>query len=224
MPSDLARLDTTGLRRPAAPVRLVDRAYEYLRDSLISLRIEPGEPMDEKHLSAATGVGLTPVRDALKRLTLEGLVVIYPRRGTFAAEIKVSDGVWLTEVRIPLEGQAAALAAQRATPEDCERLLGLVARMDEAGANSIDLDVAMHRAVYAAAHNPYLETTCNQYANLAMRLWNYGFRRDASASSVPCTLASVVDAIAAREAERARLEAQTHLREFSEEVRSLLAR
>ncbi|SDC93060.1 DNA-binding transcriptional regulator, GntR family [Geodermatophilus telluris] len=208
----------------AVPVRLVDRAYESLRDALISLRIEPGEPMDEKQLSASMGVGLTPVRDALKRLTLEGLVVIYPRRGTFAAEIRVSDELWLTEVRIPLEGQAAALAAQRATREDCQRLLTLTGRTGEEGGNPIDLDVAIHRAVYAAAHNAYLETACNQHANLAMRLWNYAFRRDPSPCDVPCTLDSVVHAIAARDPERAQHEAEVHLRQFSDEVRDLLSR
>ncbi|WP_198588221.1 GntR family transcriptional regulator [Geodermatophilus chilensis] len=213
-----------GSSSTAVPIRLVDRAYESLRDALISLRIEPGEPMDEKQLSAAMGVGLTPVRDALKRLTLEGLVVIYPRRGTFAAEIRVSDELWLTEVRIPLEGQAAALAAQRAVPEDCARLLELVARLEDDGTDLVDLDAATHRAVYAASHNAYLEATCSQYANLAMRLWNYAFRRDPDASDVPCTLGSVVQAIVARDPERARLEAELHLRHFSDEVRSLLSR
>ena len=208
----------------AAPVRLADRAYEYLRDSLVSLRIEPGAPMDEKQLSAAMGVGLTPVRDALKRLTLEGLVAIYPRRGTFAAEIRVSDELWLTEVRIVLEGQAAALAAQRATQEDRDRLLALAARVGEEGSNPIDLDVEMHRAVYTAAHNPYLENSCNQYANLAMRLWNYGLRSNSSSTSVPCTLGPVVDAIVAHDSDRARNEAQAHLREFSEDVRGRLSR
>src|SRR5215218_9129751 len=75
----------------SGPLRLVDQAYTRLRDDLIALRIEPGEPLDEKRLSARLGVGLTPVRDAIKRLTLERLVTTYPRRGTFASEISVSD-------------------------------------------------------------------------------------------------------------------------------------
>ncbi|GAB3346085.1 GntR family transcriptional regulator [Modestobacter lapidis] len=223
MPEGLTYLDRRSGDTPA-PVRLVDRAYESIRDSLISLAIEPGEPMDEKRLSAAMGMGLTPVRDALKRLTLEGLVVIYPRRGTFATEIRVSDELWLTEVRIPLEGQAAALAAQRAIPADCDRLLALAARLEAGNTSPIDLDAAIHRAVYAAAGNAYLETTCNQYANLAMRLWNYAFRRDPGAADVPCTLGAVVDAVIARDPDRARREAETHLRQFSDEVRTLLSR
>src|SRR5918999_992313 len=107
------------------PVRLVDQAYTRLRDDLIALRIEPGEPLDEKRLSARLGVGLTPVRDAIKRLTLERLVTTYPRRGTFASEISVSDELWLTEVREDLEGLAAALAAARATPSEREELAEL---------------------------------------------------------------------------------------------------
>ncbi len=58
-------------------------------------------------LSHELGLGPTPVRDALKRLALELLVVIYPRRGTFGSEISVATGRWLTEARMALGGLAA---------------------------------------------------------------------------------------------------------------------
>jgi DNA-binding GntR family transcriptional regulator len=53
------------------------KAYRVIRDDLISLRIEPGASLEEKKLSASLEVGLTPVRDAIKRLTLERLLVTY---------------------------------------------------------------------------------------------------------------------------------------------------
>ena len=53
--------------------RLVDQAYRQIRDAIVAVRLQPGAPLDEKALSASLGLGLTPVRDALKRLTLERL-------------------------------------------------------------------------------------------------------------------------------------------------------
>src|SRR5262245_7295748 len=100
-------------------LRLADQAYLRLRDEIVTVRLRPGDPLDEKALSQRLELGLTPVRDALKRLTLERLAVIYPRRGTFVTDINISDERWLTEVRIEMEGLAAALAAERATDEEC---------------------------------------------------------------------------------------------------------
>ena len=63
---------------------LADVAYERIRDSLLTLEIKPGEPLYDEGLAKELGVGRTPVREALKRLELDRLVVTYPRRGTFA--------------------------------------------------------------------------------------------------------------------------------------------
>jgi DNA-binding GntR family transcriptional regulator len=215
---------------PRGPTRLVDRAYRSLRDDLIALRIEPGAPLDERQLSASLKVGLTPVRDAIKRLTLERLVVTYPRRGTFAAEIHISDERWLTEARTGLEGLAALLAAQRATDAECAALLDL-AQMLEASKDSkdsklstayIDRDAAVHRAIYAAARNPYLESTLNQYTNAALRIWHYTLRAMGTASPPPRDQTEVVAAIVARDGERARTAAEAHLLDYSVQVRRLL--
>jgi DNA-binding GntR family transcriptional regulator len=204
--------------------RLVDHAYEAIRDDLITLRIEPGAPLDEKELAASLNVGLTPVRDALKRLTLERLVVTYPRRGTFAAEININDERWLTEARTGLEGLAALLAAQRATDADRAALIDLAEKLESSKLSIayIDNDAAVHRGIYAAAHNPYLEQTLNQYANAALRIWHYALRSLGSHSPRPCDQTEVVDAIVARDGERARAAAEAHLLDYSVEVRRLL--
>jgi DNA-binding GntR family transcriptional regulator len=216
------------------PPRLIDRAYQAIRDDLITLRIEPGEPLDEKELSASLDVGLTPVRDAMKRLTLERLVVTYPRRGTFAAEISISDEKWLTEARTGLEGLAAVLAAQRATDAERSTLIELgetlkassatrTARSATTSAIAVSMhDAAIHRAIYAAAHNPYLEATLNQYANAALRIWHYAISVLGSPAPHPCDQSEVVAAIVARDSERARAAAEAHLLNYSVEVRRAL--
>ena len=75
--------------------------------------------------------------------------------------------------------------------------------------------------VYAAARNPYLEDTLNQYANLALRIWHYGIKR-MRPTTPSCSQRDVVNAIGDRDPARARAAAQVHLRGFSEEVRTLL--
>jgi DNA-binding GntR family transcriptional regulator len=216
--------------RQRHPVRsLAEQAYEAIRDDIVFLRLEPGEPLDDKQLSAALGMGLTPVRDALKRLTLERMVVTYPRRGTFVAEITVSDEQWLTEIRQNLEGVAAALAAERATEAERESLTELAGTLADDHANHLTteyhaLDARIHKAIYAAAHNPYLESGLTQYLNLTLRIWHYGLRRVSTRHSAGRDQQDVVAAIVRGDAAAAAEAARAHLGDYSIAVRSLLSR
>ena len=103
--SDISALEAGSETRP--PALLADRAYEELRDRLVTLQIKPGEPIDEDQLGRELEMGRTPIREAIKRLALENLVTVFPRRGTFAAEINIKDLAHITDVRQVLEGQAA---------------------------------------------------------------------------------------------------------------------
>lgn len=208
-------------------VGLAEQAYERIRNDIVFLRVEPGAPLDDKGLSAELGMSMSPVRDALKRLTLERLVVTYPRRGTFVAEITVSDEQWLTEIRQSLEGVAAALAADRATPAEREALSALAEKLDADRSNRVTsdyhlLDYEIHKAIYAAAHNPYLEASLTQYLNLMMRIWHYGLRRVPRQHTAGSDQQEVVAAIVAGDAEAAALAARAHLGGYSAAVRSLL--
>jgi len=87
---------------------LADVAYESIRDRLLMLDIKPGELLNDDALAKALGVGRTPIREALKRLELDRLVVTYPRRGTFATRVDVTDLSYISEIRAQLEPLAAA--------------------------------------------------------------------------------------------------------------------
>lgn len=82
---------------------LAERAYRALRDRLVMLEIRPGAPVHEEQLAQSLGVGRTPVREALKRLQHERLITTYPRRGTFATEVNITDLAHISEVRLELE-------------------------------------------------------------------------------------------------------------------------
>lgn len=202
---------------------LTDRAYRRVRDAIIRVELRPGDPLDARDLSATYGLGLTPIRDALKRLTLEKLAVTYPRRGTFVSRVEITDEAQLTEIRLELEGLAAALAAQRATPSQREELLRLITALEAGGhqrSDHTELDAAVHRAIYAAARNAYLEASLTVHANLAMRIWNVCLQHRPVSPQHVCSQREVVDAIVGGNAPEARRAARRHLQTFSDDVRS----
>jgi DNA-binding FadR family transcriptional regulator len=116
------------------------------------------------------------------------------------------------------------LAATRATEADQSRLADLAQKLDVSRLTRayIDHDAAVHRAIYAAAHNPYLEATLNQYANPALRIWHYALHNLGPNLPPACKQDEVVAAILARDGERTKAAAEAHLREYSVEVRRLL--
>src|SRR5688500_13880589 len=68
-----------------------DRAYHELRDRIVTLRLPPGTVLREDALMRELGIGRTPLREAVKRLALENLVAVQPRRGTFVAGVETAD-------------------------------------------------------------------------------------------------------------------------------------
>src|SRR3954471_10998951 len=140
---------------------LADRAYAALRDRIVTLAIPPGAPINEDTLGRELEMGRTPVREAIKRLTLEHLVAVFPRRGTFASEINITDLADISDVRIQLEGHAAYLAAQRINDVQRRRLEQLLdeLRHSEGSADVEELmalDARVHRFIHECAANAYL--------------------------------------------------------------------
>ncbi|MFB6677667.1 GntR family transcriptional regulator [Streptomyces sp. NPDC056390] len=207
---------------------LAERAYRAIRDQLVMLDIRPGAPINEDQLAQSLGVGRTPVREALKRLQYERLVTTYPRRGTFATEVNITDLAHISEVRLELEPLAAARAARRATAEDraaltavrCE-LAGVDPRHGDA-AELMHLDLKVHRAVYAATHNPYLEDTLIRHDNLATRIWCLFIDRLADMAGHVEEHGPLIDAIVAGEPDAAAQIARAHVEGFERAVRDAI--
>ncbi len=169
-------VELTVVDAPAASLSLADRAYESLRDRLVTLDIAPGEPLNDDALARSLGVGRTPVREALKRLELDRLVVTYPRRGTFASRVEITDLSYISEIRAELEPLAAARAARVATPSARQALHDVLVAADELDERApvvevLRADASIHRAIYAAAANPHLQDALVRYNNLSTRIW-----------------------------------------------------
>lgn len=205
---------------------LAERAYRAIRDMLVTLQIRPGEPLQEELLTQQLGVGRTPVREAIKRLETERLVLIYPRRGTFASEVNIMDLALISEVRLQLEPHAARLAAQRATAHDRAGLGDLLEEVPADGDTDADrlmrLDMRVHRTVYRCTHNAYLEGTLLQYHNLATRIWYLFVDRLTGISDHVAEHGPLLEAIAAGDGDRAGKLAADHVAGFEEAVRSII--
>src|SRR3954453_1956215 len=157
---------------PSPATSLADRAYVAIRDRLIMLDIRPGDPIDDDALAKDLSVGRTPVREALKRLEGDRLVVSYPRREPSATGMDFSDLAHISDIRAQLEPLAARRAAERAVRTAHAELEDLASRIQYLDVAQIDRtelmrwDLAVHRAMYRAAGNPHLEDVLIRYDNL----------------------------------------------------------
>jgi DNA-binding GntR family transcriptional regulator len=209
------------------PTLLADRAYEELRDRLVTLQIKPGEPIDEDRLGSELEMGRTPIREAIKRLALENLVTVFPRRGTFAAEINIKDLAQITEVRAVLEARAAALAAERLTEAGREELSVLIEELRASRGGDdmtalMQLDTRIHRFIYRACDNPFLEETLQRYFNLSLRIWYLVIDRLPHLFQRVHEHEAMLQAIADRKPELAHEIAAGHVGTFESEIRSVL--
>jgi len=106
--------------------QLKDQVYQELKQAIVDLRLEPGQPLREATLSAQLGVSKTPVREALVRLQEEGLVTIEPYRGATVSGYAHDDLVEIYELREILEGACARHAATSMTAAHLTELQRIV--------------------------------------------------------------------------------------------------
>jgi DNA-binding GntR family transcriptional regulator len=233
---DLSSTSLYDLLVTAAPLELdssvvtslADRAYVAIRDRLIMLDIRPGDPIDDDELAKDLGVGRTPVREALKRLEVDRLVVSYPRRGTFATGMDISDLAHISEIRAQLEPLAARRAAERASRSghaELDELATRIERLEVTGIDRAELmrwDLAVHRAIYRAAGNPHLEDVLIRYDNLATRIFCLFLDRLPTVDAHVGEHVELLRAIAAGDADRADALAREHVLGFERAIRAVI--
>lgn len=205
-----------------------DRAYLAIRDKLIMLDIRPNEAIVESALAAELQFGRTPVREALKRLEVDRLVVSYPRRGTFATGVDVADLRHISQIRVNLEPVASRTAAEAASPatrEQLSRLADDTDALDVAGIDPTELmrwDLVVHRAIYRAAGNPHLEDVLVRYDNLATRIFCLFLDRLPTVAKHVGEHAALLRAIATADGDAAAAIALEHVIGFEESVRAIV--
>jgi DNA-binding GntR family transcriptional regulator len=208
----------------AASVRLVaDRAYDELRDRIVTLRLAPGTALREDALMHEMGIGRTPLREAVKRLALENLVAVQPRRGTFVTAVEAADIVNITEVRAELESYAAELAALRMNDGAREQAEQLLQEIDEVTRPHeqewlMRFDERIHRFTWEASANPYLLETLERYFTHSLRIWYLVLDRVPGLGHSVHDQMHLLNALLGRDAERARTIMREHVLEFQREI------
>jgi DNA-binding GntR family transcriptional regulator len=211
-----------------AGTSLAERAYVAIRDQLIMLDIRPSEPIDDDALARSLGVGRTPVREALKRLEGDRLVVSFPRRGTFATGMDITDLAHISEIRVQLEPLAARRAAERAPREvraELEETASTIAGLEVDAISRTELmrwDLAVHRAIYRAAGNPHLEDVLVRYDNLATRIFCLFLDRLPTVDEHVEEHVELLRSIAAGDPDRAEELAREHVIGFEQAIRAVI--
>ncbi len=215
--------------RPPGQALIAERAYHELRDRIVKLQLAPGTVLREDELMAELGAGRTPLREAVKRLALEGFVAVQPRRGTYVTEVDAAEIVHITEVRAELESYAAQLAARRmdaGARRAAEALLEQIEAM--AGADDQEalmaLDERIHRFVWQASGNPYLINSLERYFSLSLRIWYVVLDRVPGLGHAVHDQAALLQAVTERDAPRARRIMREHVLAFQREIIAAFSR
>jgi len=211
---------------PVAARSQSEEAYARILERIVSLEMPPGSVVNEARLREELRIGRTPIREALQRLARENLVKPIPHRGTFVTDVNITDLARITEVRVVLEAHAARLAAEKLGSADRGSLQGL---LDELRRNRITdqrdlmhLDQRIHRAIYRAARNPFLEATLERYFNLSLRLWYLVLDREIRLREAVEEHVELLRGILAGDAELAQTIMRHHVTNFEREIRKVL--
>ena len=202
-------------------------AYRLIKEQIICLTRPPAALIDESELARELGIGLTPVRQALRRLAMENLVVILPRRGTLVADLNLSDLQKIYEIRIELEGLACRLAAERSTPEQIEQMTrlmqdALLLRAEGENRQLLMADHQLHMLIAQTAHNEFLEEMLERLYGHVLRLWNVSIHRVSGLQEALDEHHQILEAIRMHNGAEASQLMQQHIRRFQAEFLSTI--
>ena len=213
--------DTPDLQKPdplliGSSRRIFDEVYDRLRSAIVAGRFAPGERFVERTLEARLGVSRTPIREAIKRLEQEGLVVCPPHRGCFVRSPTFEEARQVYELRRVVEGVSGELAAERATPAELGRMRDIVAHGRTALERGDREDMLLrndefHRAQVRAAGNIFLEQQLQMLLGYVDLLRGRSWIASNRAPDTQSEHEAIVEALAARDSARARQLNEMHV-------------
>ncbi len=215
-----------------AGLSLSDQAYHELVKRITRLEYPPGAVLSEVALVQEIGIGRTPMREALKRLAIEGLAVHQANRGMFVSQVTLTDVQEIYEFRKIIESGTSQLAVNRASKAQADELMRVHESLVEATENDdIDAYVAANRKYYVllgeASKNSFLSATIPRMINLHIRLWfiisdRQGTWHDIAKEHQELTL-NVATAIIERNASATESAINTYISQRQEDLRWALA-
>ncbi|MBS7541157.1 GntR family transcriptional regulator [Ancylobacter lacus] len=184
-----------------------EQAVAALQALIETGELKPGTLVSERTLMELSGLGRTPVREAIQRLALGHMLRIHPSRGIEVAPMSVEDQLGALEVRRATEALAVTLACERASPADLADIAALAAALEGEFALPAYVETVRqtHRLIIRAARNPYLEALMTPLQALSRRFWVMHLREAAEGGAREIAAGKalhrrILAAIAARDA------------------------
>jgi DNA-binding GntR family transcriptional regulator len=203
-----------------------EKAYAQIKGKIITAKMPPGSVINETQLMEEFALGRTPIREAIKQLQTENLVMVTPRKGMYVAGIAVTDLLQIFEVRVELESFATRLAVQRITEDEIAELQKLATAYQEIGLSNKDalikLDGEFHSLLARATHNKFLIKEIEYYYNLSLRIWYMALSRAKSEDIDVDAHIEILEAIQAQDAEKAGLRMRKHIQDFHQTIKQYI--
>lgn len=216
-----------GVRRIGRPrgATVSSKIYADLRTELVSLRRSPGEAISEAEIALSYGVSRTPVREAILKLSDEGLLEIFPQSGIFVSRIPVAALPEAIIIRKALEETTARLAAERATASQILTLRAILQRQREADAagngNAFhQADEAFHATVAEVAGHPGIWKLIQQVKVHVDRYRRLTLPQTGRIAQVIAEHEAILAAIEAHDAAAARIAMEAHLERLLGDIRA----
>ena len=218
----------TNERKRGSGVKFV---YDVLRDEILDLVLAPGSPIDEIQLAERLSMSRTPIREALVRLASEGLVTTLPNRSTVVAHIDFLNMQAFFDALTLMYRVTARLAAQYRTEQNLDLIRTQQAHFTRAVERHDALDMIasnaeFHKAIAAAAHNPYFASLSNRLLDEGRRLMRVYYSSFGDHLPQPYVVEheNIIAAIVARDAEAADRLASDHADQIVNHIKALIAR
>lgn len=201
-----------------------ENIYNRLKTQIILLEHPPGKVMREKEIMEEFGVSRTPVRDALMRLKMEGLVRIIPNVGTIVEDVSFKQLKDVFETRSYLVQLSGQLAATRITKEELKEIRQRVdaMRSTEDAKTLMQLDDEIHKIINRATKNEVLVKMLESLHDQAVRIWIFSGAKGNYWKSLEKEFSDIVDALEQHDATLAARLLDEHTKRFVEHVRSQL--
>lgn len=191
----------SSVKTPVESISLSDQAYHQLEQLIVTMELVPGAPVSEAQLSDLLGIGRTPIREALQRLSREHLVSILPNRGIFIADLNPQKQLRVLETRRELERLICSKAAKRATASEREEF-GRIAKDFERAAKEknenlfIRVDKELNDLTLLASKNEYAASAMAMLHGMSRRFWFGNFYQVADLALASKLHADIAKAIA----------------------------
>ncbi len=190
----------TKLVAPVEIQSLSDIAYAQLEELIVTMQLAPGTPVSESQLSGMLGIGRTPIREAIQRLSHEHLVSIMPKRGIFISDLNPQKQLRVLETRRELERLICKKSAKRSTPEERKQFERMAKDFKKAAKEKneklfLKIDKELNDLTIIASKNEFASKALSMLHGMSRRFWFGNFHQIGDIGVAANLHASIAQAI-----------------------------